>query len=385
MIVSALPPEYSGSTIQALLVSKALSEMHMAKPTIIGSTLDKKKKVKGVSQGLEFVTCYIRGYDIIGKLGLNFRILSNLFIKRHNIDILHIHGVSHLACSIILMSKLVRKPVVIKSTMMVTEDPSGLKKSLVGRLKLRFLKRGDAIITICEAMHANFLRYYGNQKPRIVLIPNGVNMQDTHLEATISKDKLRKKLGLPTNTFLVTTVGAICKRKGSDFLVEAWEHFVNKIPHSHLVFVGPYISGSCFFDTLKRHIIERSIRNITFLGQSTDVINILRASDMFVFASIQEGLGTAQLEAMACGLPCVVTYLPGITDSIFTHGLDGLVIKDRDPFLFAKAMKTLVDNPFFAKQLGTRARQKVVDDYSLEELSYKYMQLYHEILRQSNH
>ena len=79
----------------------------------------------------------------------------------------------------------------------------------------------------------------------------------------------------------------------------------------------------------------------------------MQAADVFVFPSRREGFGTVMVEAMACGLPCVVTELPGITDFIFgASGERGVIVQQEDDRALAAAVVSVLADPARSARIG---------------------------------
>lgn len=99
--------------------------------------------------------------------------------------------------------------------------------------------------------------------------------------------------------------------------------------------------------------------------------------DIYVCSSIKEGFPYSILEAMAAGLPIVSTAVGGIPEAL-EDGRSGLLVPPRDPHALAEALKRLIDNPDFAKTLGTRARERV-KNFALEKMLRETEKVYGEI------
>jgi glycosyltransferase involved in cell wall biosynthesis len=110
------------------------------------------------------------------------------------------------------------------------------------------------------------------------------------------------------------------------------------------------------------------------LGVRMDVPKLLAALDIFTCSSASEGFANVIGEAMACGVPCVVT---DVGDSARIVGDTGRVVAPRDPGALAAAWESLLQaGPQARQQLGARARQRVEQHYSLEAVTRMYEELY---------
>lgn len=101
----------------------------------------------------------------------------------------------------------------------------------------------------------------------------------------------------------------------------------------------------------------------------------LNLMDIVVNPSIQEGMATANLEAMACGKPLIATNFCG-NDEVIENGKTGFLYKPRDRYDLAKKLKLLVENESLRKRMGKEARNKVIKEFSISKISKKYAELY---------
>jgi len=120
-------------------------------------------------------------------------------------------------------------------------------------------------------------------------------------------------------------------------------------------------------------------RQVEFLGHVADVGALLDRSDLFVLPSASEGISNALLEAMARGLPCVVTDIPG-NNEVIQNGENGILVKVDDAEALARAILGLAADDELRERLGRQARQTVETKYLLAGVTAKYMQLYEKLL-----
>ena len=131
------------------------------------------------------------------------------------------------------------------------------------------------------------------------------NAVDT-LVFCVDQDKkitTRKELGLE-NSFVVCHIARMCKEKNQSFMLEVFKELLKKKNNAKLLFVGD--------GELKEQIIQKAksleiMDNVIFVGFKPQVADYYKASDVFLFPSICEGLGLSLIEAQACGVPCVAS------------------------------------------------------------------------------
>ena len=161
-------------------------------------------------------------------------------------------------------------------------------------------KRTDAIITINKDDYEFAKKHL---KSAIYYVP-GVGIE---LEQWNQYRNIRKEIGLSTKDFVILVVGRLEKNKNCGTVIKA----VRKVPGVKLVFCG---------DGEDREILERQSKDlgerVIFLGNRSDMSDIYHMADCFILASYREGLSRSIMEAMACGLPCIVSDIRGNRDLI---------------------------------------------------------------------
>ena len=162
---------------------------------------------------------------------------------------------------------------------------------------------------------------------KVILHPGvGVNIKDFE-EVDIDREKKKAELGVKPNQVVFINVGELIDRKNHRVLLQAMKNLNN--PQAVLLIAG---------DGEKKQELEKKIhdlgleKSVKLLGYRTDVKELLKAADCFIFPSYQEGLPGALMEAMASGLPCIASNIRGNIDALQDSGfmfspddVDGLV------------------------------------------------------------
>jgi len=180
---------------------------------------------------------------------------------------------------------------------------------------------------------------------------------------------------------VITTVGSVVPRKGSDFLLEAWSCFAHRFPEAHLFFVGPIFDANHpELGDFRRKIegllaASGAADRVHFVGFIENVEDYLRVSDVFVFPSIREGLPNVVLEAMASGLPVVVTPFFGQSEDLGQPGQQYLLV-ERDPEALAAAIAEVLEEDGLRTTLGQRARRWVEETMDVERSLDRYAAFY---------
>jgi glycosyltransferase involved in cell wall biosynthesis len=113
---------------------------------------------------------------------------------------------------------------------------------------------------------------------------------------------------------------------------------------------------------------------------SEQVVDRLRASDALLLPSLDEGLPTVILEAMACGIPVVATDCGGVSEAI-TDGVEGLLVPPRDSAALAQALERLWRDPQLGARMGEAGRRTATSRFTLERQLDEFLAMYREVAR----
>lgn len=151
------------------------------------------------------------------------------------------------------------------------------------------------------------------------------------------------------------SVGTICLRKGHQYLFRAWQLVRQKLPDAELICVGPYKNDF----RKERPKWEGTFTHHEYFTHS-EIAELLGRATAFVFPSQEEGIARAQMEALACGLPVIGTHEGGTT-TLVDDGVEGLIVRGRDPQHIAEAMIHLAQDRHLNLAMGEAARRRVAD------------------------
>jgi glycosyltransferase involved in cell wall biosynthesis len=147
-------------------------------------------------------------------------------------------------------------------------------------------------------------------------------------------------------------VGTICLRKGHPYLFRAFDLVKKSLPDAELICVGQYKTDF----RRERPKWERTFRHIPNLSHA-DLASLLQTCTAFVFPSQEEGIARAQMEALASGLPVIGTHEGGAT-TVVQNGVEGLIVRGRDPQSIADAMIRIFKDPGLNEKMGRAAHVK---------------------------
>lgn len=192
---------------------------------------------------------------------------------------------------------------------------------------------------------------------------NGVDI-DYFNPALFSNDEkqiTKTKLAITQENFVFIFVGRLVGDKGINELMQAFKMISSEIANVKLVLVGPFETD---LDPLEPETIKEiaSNNNIISVGFQKDIRPYLSISNCLVFPSYREGFPNVVMQAGAMGLPSIVTNINGCNE-IIVEGQNGTIIPVKDTDALYNAMKKMISDKNYCKQLQQNARPMIVSRY----------------------
>ncbi|MCL4404053.1 glycosyltransferase [Patescibacteria group bacterium] len=238
---------------------------------------------------------------------------------------------------------------------------SSLKKRLyLALIECRNLK-GAVIHLLAKKERQDFLDLRLPCRGTVV-VPNGLNM--FVLNALDQTTAFRKRFKIPDNKKIILFIGRLNKIKGLDTLIPAFAEVVEKEPDAFLLIAGSDDGYKKQVESLIAHY--RLQQNVSFVGflLGGDKKAAMEASTVFVQPSYTESVSMALIEAMAAGLPVVVTDSVGISSDIEIAAA-GLVVP-KESHLLAQALIDILTGKQNGREMGQNGRQLVSEQFTLE-------------------
>lgn len=223
----------------------------------------------------------------------------------------------------------------------------------------------------------------------IRVIPNGVDLDYFRpIDNVVEMATLRQNLGLRPNWTIILAVGPISPRKGIDRLLEAFARIYHDQDDLHLVLVGPRHDLSQSELRGFQYRLEKIIRSsgardhVHFIGASSNVREYLQAADILVFPSWREGMPNVVPEAMASGVPVIMTPFLGLPEEFGVAGKH-YVLSDWEPEVLATDIRKLLVDTGHRKNIGENGRRWVEQKLDLNDSLDQYATLYRELANRS--
>jgi glycosyltransferase involved in cell wall biosynthesis len=209
---------------------------------------------------------------------------------------------------------------------------------LCDKALFKALDRASVVLAAADenAMNALVSRSNGRlPRERLIQCPTSV---DTSLFHPVAARNVRAELGIPENCTVFVTTGRIGRFKGWELLLDAFEEFLDRSRNALLFFVGDGEDRSLLQAQIEKRDLHTQVK-ITGFQKPSQVASYLNAANVILSGSRLEGWSVAMLEALACGKAIVSTEVSGAT-AMIKPGLNGFIVKDRNPLKFAEAMES---------------------------------------------
>ena len=288
----------------------------------------------------------------------DFRLIFKIIPYLSKYDIIHIHLFPSFYF-VVIAHFLVRS----KKIIFYTEHSTKNKRRQILFFKYfdRFVyKRVDRIICISNAVKENLINHLGINSDKITVINNGINLELFSSGATSVFDFFNSE------SFIITQISRFSKSKDQETVIRALQHLPNEIK---LILVG---SGDL---RIKNEVLVSKLNlsdRVIFLGDRSDVPELISYSSVIVQSSFYEGFGLAALEGMAAEKPVIGSNVSGLNELLLGSGL--LFESGNDTELAALIIKLYTSNEFYkniARKCFLKSRE-----YSIEKMVFEYCKEY---------
>lgn len=280
-------------------------------------------------------------------------------------DLLHVHG--EVAAAACFPSLAARPSVITLHGLNLLRRLNGLaRKAAQANLRL-ILRAASRTICVSQAEYRDVVDAVGAQAARrAVVIPNGVRLAP---RSATDRMAARSALGIPHGATVALWAGSMEPHKDPFTPLAA----VRKLsqPEQGLVLL---MAGD---GPLRRQLEDARVAAARLLGQRDDMAQLLAAADFFVLSSEREGLSFALLEAMASGLPAVVSDTPGNREAVADTGI---VVPYKSVDGFAAAFASLARDVAVRRSLGERAAKRAASCYGADLMVQRTAALYDSVL-----
>lgn len=287
------------------------------------------------------------------------------FKLRKQIEIVHAHTAEYpTIITAFLFSLFSHKPYVVACMGSDIRIPS--RKFLSRALQLPFLRNAKSVVVVSKEIAVLLKQKYGIPKYKILVVGSSYDDRITQKFANV------RRYPETEQTKRIISVANMRPEKDHMTLLKAFAILIKSMNNVQLYLVG----NGLLKHQLEEYCIHHNLHSVKFLGRllHVDALENIANSDIFILTSVEEGMPTVILEALALGKPVIATAVGGIPE-IVKDDVNGILIPPRSPEPIAKALDRLLSNSGLRRKLG-RAAAESVKDYAWDKTVEKYEGVY---------
>jgi glycosyltransferase involved in cell wall biosynthesis len=354
---------WRGGEQQTLYLLQALKQRGIASHLVCqpGSPM----KARAEQAGIDVLPVATRG-EIDPVAALRIRSL----IRKHNFSIIHCHTshahtIAYLASAGTVVRRLVTRRV----------DFSIYRHSLLKLSGIKYRLMADYYIAISHKIK-DVLINDGIPERRIFMVHSGI---DPHRFRPATGGNLAREFDIRQNQKVVLNVAHLAGHKGQLYLVRAIPFVLAKLPDTRFFIVGQ----GALMGELKAAAVELGLKKeLVMTGFREDVADFYRVADLFVMSSVQEGLGTAVLDALALEIPVVATRAGGLPE-IIRDGETGRLVAPASPEALADGIVDMLIHADSAGRMARKGRDRVLQDFTVDAMAGGNIDVYRRVLQAS--
>lgn len=233
------------------------------------------------------------------------------------------------------------------------------------------------VIVPSRVIGRHMIEHFGVLSSGIRYIPRSVDVEKFRVERPVIEGK---------SFFTIAIVGRLTPLKGHTFFLRAMAKVARAMPNVRIWIIGDAPAAKQSYKNELQVLAHRLgiQEHVEFLGNRKDVAQLLAQADVFVLSTVtQEAFGRVILEAQAAGVPVVATSVGGVVD-IIDDGKTGLLVLPKDPDGMARAVVRVLNDKKLAAQLTEAAKQKLQEEFTLEQMASQTLKVYAELLNSLN-
>ena len=314
--------------------------------------------------------------DFLGwvrRFNQQLREIAPVFHQEQPFDLIHCHDWLTAEAGIALQEKW---KIPLSATLHATESGrmDGIHHALqrhIHKMEEWLVHKADDVIVCSKAMKEELQTLFQVPDSKIGVFPNGIQPDTQPPLSPEERAQVRKRY-VTEDQKLILFVGRMVHEKGARYLVEAMPHLLGNMPNAKAVLVGrgPYLE-----EVQRRSQKLRVDQHVHFTGYlpEEELQDLIRVADIGAFPSLYEPFGIVALEAMAAGMPVVVSDVGGLAE-IVADEYSGLKVPSKSGAHLAWAILRLLTHQDLAQKLAHNAQQAVQQRFAWEIITEQTVQ-----------
>ena len=290
------------------------------------------------------------------------------FLKEKHFDIIQMHSGTFLYGSV--AAKLAKTKAVV-----YTDHGRALEETRMCIMEEQFASRFvDKIIAVSNELKEHLINVVGLPQEKTGTIINGINVENFSVRE--KPEYLLQEFNFKQEDKIIGTTGRLDDVKDHKTLIKSFQKVLEKTPNVYLMIVGE----GHLKEELDVLVENKKLKDkIIFTGNRKDIPELLNLFDVFVLSSLSEGTSLSLLEAMASGLPAVVTNVGGNT-ALIKHEVNGLVVEPKNIEQISDSIIEILSDSDKYEKFRKNTLLHVHQNYSISSMIEKYEKEYNRIL-----
>jgi len=242
-------------------------------------------------------------------------------------------------------------------------------------------KYTDAYISVSRILSEKYIKEGIGKRENHFTVFSGMNLDKFYYSRKkINRRKKLADLGISLDCFIIGNVATLEPRKGHKFLIDAFKKVIEKHKNKSIKLI--IVSDGYERENLVNYVDKLNLKEkVIFTGYREDIEELMAIMDVFVLASLREGLPRVLVQAAAVGIPLIAFNVDGVPE-IIKNNYNGFLVRPKDVEELADRIIRYINNMELISLHGQRGREFVKGKWSIEDMVNKIDGIYQELIKE---